>query len=120
VPILLLFGLASADFGRVAYFQQILTNAARTAVDAGATRQFTSLTRTQWESEIRNAALDELQNSPTFVESELEYELTTTTDDDGITRLAVTLAMPFRTVVQWPGLPNEILLHARIEARQFR
>lgn len=120
VPILLLFGLAAADFGRVAYFQQIVTNAARTAVDVGATRQFTSFTRAHWEADIRQAAVEELQSAPEFDESELEYELATTTDDDGITRLSVSLAAPFRTVVQWPGLPTEILLHARIKARQFR
>jgi Flp pilus assembly protein TadG len=120
IPILLLFGLAGADFGRVAHFQQIVSNAARTAAETGATRQFTDLTQADWEAEVRQAALEELQSIAGFDEDNLEYSLTTSTDADGITRLEVSVAYPFRTAVAWPGLPAGVTLRARIETRQFR
>jgi Flp pilus assembly protein TadG len=120
VPLLLLLGIASADFGRMPHFQQIISNAARTAADTGATRQFTNFTRAAWEADIRRAAVEELANMPGFDESKLEYSLSTTTDGDGVTLLTVTVAIPFRTVCQWPGLPSNVMLHARVEARQFR
>jgi hypothetical protein len=119
-PILLLFALGGADMGRVAHYQQIVSNAARTAAEVGATRQFTDFTRPTWEADMRQAAVDELQNIPGFSEEEMEFSITTSGDvDDGI-RIEIQVGFPFRTVANWPLLPSEIHLHKRLVTRQFR
>jgi Flp pilus assembly protein TadG len=120
VPILILLGLACSDFGRVAHFQQVVSNAARTAADFGATRQFTIFTQAQWEADVRQAALYELQSLPNFDESELTLDISTSTDADGIVRIVIEVAHPFRTAVVWPALPSQVTLHDQIEIRQFR
>jgi Flp pilus assembly protein TadG len=120
VPVLLLFALAAADFGRISQSQQIVSNAARTAAEFGATRQFSSHNRDAWEADVRRAAMNELESISEFVEADVEYELSTSTDSDGIVRLAVTVAYPFRTVISWPGMPTAVTLRQRIEFRQFR
>src|SRR5690349_12069225 len=103
IPVLLLFSLVAADFGRVSQLQQIVANAARTSAEFGATKQFSPLNQTAWEADVRRAAFDELESIADLVESDVEYELETSTDSEGIVRLAVTVAYPFRTVVPWPG-----------------
>ena len=118
-PILLLFALGGADMGRVAHYQQIVSNAARTAAEVGATRQFTDFTRPAWEADIRQAAVDELQNIPGFSEEEMEFSITTSGDGGG-TRIEIQVGFPFRTVANWPLLPSEIHLHKRLVTRQFR
>lgn len=120
VPLLLLLALACSDFGRIVYFHQIVVNAARTAAESGATHGFTAYTQPSWEADVYQAALEEMQNVPQFDEGELDYDLTTTTDADGLARITVNISYPFRTVVTWPGLPSEVVLHRIVQFRQFR
>jgi Flp pilus assembly protein TadG len=120
IPLLLLLTLACADFGRIAYYDHVVSNAARTGAELGAMRRFTEYTRPDWEASVRQGVLREMHNLPEFHESELTYELATTTDSDGIARVSVELTYPFQTVVAWPGLPAEVPLHEEVEFRQFR
>src|SRR5262249_3567571 len=120
VPILLLFAGAAADFGRVAYYQEALANAARTGGETGATHQFTSYTRPMWEAEVRQAVVDEMASLPGFNDGDLTYELSTTIDADGLAKIVVEVGYPFHTAVAWPGLTEEVNLHERYETRQFR
>lgn len=119
-PLLLLLALACADFGRIAHYHEVVANAARAGAETGATRQFTDFTRPFWEAEIQQAVVSEMQNLQAFNASDLSYNLSTTTDTDGLTRSAVDVSYPFRTTVSWPGLPSETQLHQRVEFRQFR
>jgi Flp pilus assembly protein TadG len=120
LPIVLLFAFASADFGRIAHFDQIVSNAARTGAESGATHKFSDFTRNSWAAEVRQAVVDEMGNIPNFDESKLDYELSTTIDADGLARIVVEVGYPFRTVVAWPGVPAEVQLHQRFETREFR
>jgi Flp pilus assembly protein TadG len=120
LPILLLLALGSVDFGRIPYFHQIVANAARTGAETGATHGFTSFTRATWETGIENAALREMQNIPDFDPAQMTYELTTTTNADGLERIVVEVSYPFETRIEWPGLPTEVDLHKRVEVLQFR
>jgi hypothetical protein len=120
IPLILLFALACADFGRVAHFDQVVANAARTGGETGATHSFTEFTRSNWEAGIREAVIAEMQNIPGFDQSQLAFELSTTKDADGLNRIVVVVSYPFRTEVAWPALPSEIVLHKRFEIRQFR
>jgi len=120
LPLVILFALACADFGRIAHHDQVVSSAARAGAELGATRGFTDYTRSDWETDVHDAVLEEMGNLPGFDEAQLEYELTTTTDADGLARIVVEISYPFRTVVAWPGLPNQVDLHQRYETRQFR
>lgn len=120
LPIVILFGLCGADLARVIYFQQVVANACRTAAERGATQRFTEFTRLAWEDDVRQAALDELQNVPGFSEDAVDYELSTTTDADGVVHVAIEIALPFHTIAAWPMLSAEVQLHRRLEFRQFR
>jgi hypothetical protein len=119
-PILLLFALGGVDMGRVAHYQQIVSNAARTAAEVGATRQFTDFTRPTWEADVRQAAVDELQNIPGFSEEEMEFSISISGEAEDGARIEIEVGFPFQTVANWPLLPSEIHLHKRLVTRQFR
>src|SRR3954467_10046743 len=87
LPIVLLFAFAGADFGRIAHFDQVVSNAARTGAESGATHKFTSFTRPDWEADVRQAVVDEMSNIPSYNASKLTYQLSTTTDANGLTRI---------------------------------
>jgi Flp pilus assembly protein TadG len=120
LPVLLLFAFASADFGRVARYAEIVSNAARSGAESGAIHKFTDFTRPDWEADVKQAVVDEMSNIPNYDESKLVYQLATTTDADGLARIAVDVTYPFRTVVSWPGLPTNVDLHRHFEMREFR
>jgi Flp pilus assembly protein TadG len=120
LPIVLLFAFASADFGRIAHFDQVVSNAARTGAESAAIHKFTEFTRPDWEADVRQAVVDEMSNIPGYEDSKLVYELSATTDADGLARIVVDVGYPFRTVVAWPGLPTQVNLHQRFETREFR
>jgi Flp pilus assembly protein TadG len=120
VPLLLLMALACADFGRIAYYQQVVCNAARTGAETGATHKFTPYTKSAWEAGVYQAVLAEMQNIPNFNAGELNYNLSTTVDSDDMARITISVTYPFRTAIAWPALPNEVQLHKNVEFRQFR
>lgn len=120
IPIILLFALATADFGRIAYFHQVVCNAARTAAESGAICRFTPLTQAAWETDVYQAALSEMQHIPNFDESQMNYELSVTSDSDGLAIISVSVTYPFRNYVPWIGLPSEVMLKKQIQFRQFR
>jgi Flp pilus assembly protein TadG len=120
LPIVLLFAFAAADFGRIAHFDQIVSNAARTGAESGAIHKFTEFTRPDWAADVRQAVVNEMGNVPGYDASKLAYQLSTTTDADGLARIVVDVGYPFRTVIAWPGLPTEVNLHQRFEMREFR
>ena len=119
-PLLLLLAFATADFGRICHYDEVLSNAARTGAETGASQSFTTFTGSSWEADIREAVLDEMESLPDFDEADLEYSLSTSADVDGLSRVILTISYPFRTAVSWPLLPAEVPLRERFEMRQFR
>lgn len=120
LPVLLLFAFASADFGRVSRYAEIVSNAARSGAESGAIHKFTDFTRPDWETDVKQAVVDEMTNIPNYDESKLVYQLSTTTDADGLARISVDVTYPFRSVVAWPGLPTNVDIHRHFEMREFR
>ncbi|WP_428304120.1 TadE family protein [Lacipirellula sp.] len=120
LPILMLLALSCADFGRVMHHYQIVSNAARTGAEAGAMHQFTTLSQSDWEADVRAAVVEELAGLPGFNESKLKYELKTTTDANDLATVDVKISYPFKSAVSWPGLPHQIDLKAISRVRQFR
>jgi Flp pilus assembly protein TadG len=119
-PMVILFSLACMDFGRISFFAETVSNAARAGAEVGATHQFTSDTVSIWKSKVQDAVQQEMQHLPNFQNSDVVMTLTTTTDSDGVVQVTVDLVYPFRTAVAWPGLPSEVRLHERVQYRQFR
>lgn len=120
LPLLLLMALACADFGRIAYFHQIVCNAARTGAESGATHKFTDFTKSAWEAGVEQAVLNEMQNIPEFDAGDMSFDLSTTINADDMAEINVSVSYPFRTVVAWPALPNEVVLDKSVEFHQFR
>jgi hypothetical protein len=50
----------------------------------------------------------------------LHVDIATSTDSDGWLVVEVQAEYPFRTVVDWPGLPHETTMRRRLVIRQFR
>jgi Flp pilus assembly protein TadG len=120
LPMLMLFALGGADFGRIAFYSDVVSNAARVGAEVGGTRRFTADTRAAWETKIQNAILEEMQHVPHFDSGRLTSTVSTQTDSDGIIRVIVDVSYPFTTVVNWPVLHHEVLLHEHVHYRQFR
>lgn len=119
-PVLLLLAFACTDFGRIAHHYQVVSNAARTGAETGATRRFTPFTRSSWEAKVRQSVLEELASLEKFDESQLEYQLTASQDENGIATIQVEISYPFQTIVSWPGIPSQTMLHRQVVYRQFR
>jgi Flp pilus assembly protein TadG len=120
LPVFLLLAIASMDFGRIAYYAEVVSNSARAGAEVGATRRFTADTRSAWETHVRDTATSEMQNLSDFDEAKLEWNLSTTSDADGVVCVTVDLAYPFTTIVAWPLLPTQVRLHKTVQFRQFR
>jgi Flp pilus assembly protein TadG len=119
-PMVILFSLACMDFGRISFYAETVSNAARAGAEVGATRQFTSETTSLWKSKVLDAVKQEMQHLPNYQSGDLVTTLTTANDTDGVVRVTVDLTYPFHTAVAWPGLPAEVRLHERVQYRQFR
>jgi hypothetical protein len=119
-PILVLFGLACSDFGRIFTDYQTISNAARVGAELGAAKSYTNLTRPLWESNIETAILSELENLDSFDASNFSYTLSTTLDAEGMTHVIVEVEYIFHTSVTWPLLPPETVLRKHVEFVQFR
>jgi Flp pilus assembly protein TadG len=120
LPVLMLLMLGGADFGRIAYYSDVVSNAARAGAEVGATRRFTSDTRPQWELRIRNAVVEELQSLPDFNVSQLDFTLGTSTDSQDVVCVRVEVSYPFTCIVNWPMLPHKVKLRESVQYRQFR
>jgi len=120
LPMLLLLTLGGADFGRIAFYSDVVSNAARVGAEVGGTRRFTVDTRAAWEANIQQAVMEEMQHLPRFDASRLTSIVSTKTDSDGIVRVIVDVSYPFTTTVKWPVLPHEVTLHEHVHYRQFR
>src|ERR1700742_126700 len=84
LPMLMLFALGGADFGRIAFYSETVSNAARAGAEVGGTRRFTAETRAAWESKVQQAVIEEMQHVPNFDSARLESNVSTSTDSDGI------------------------------------
>jgi Flp pilus assembly protein TadG len=121
LPLIVLFGLASADFGRIAHAYLVVANAARTGAEYGSTHGFTSFSAASWESRVRQAVQTEMQGLGGFNAADLQIDVPTpAADTDGLYLVHVAVSYPFRTIVNWPGLSAMTMLHHEVQMRQIR
>lgn len=120
LPVLLLIVLGCVDFGRVAYFSMAVENAVGAGSNYATTHRFTDYTAAAWEARVRDCVLSEMQGVPDFDIGSLKVNVETATGPDQDVRVIVTATYPFRCVVDWPGLPTEVLLRHRVSAWQYQ
>ncbi|QEG39615.1 TadE/TadG family type IV pilus assembly protein [Roseimaritima ulvae] len=120
LPLLVLVTLACSDFARVIQYRQLVANAARTGAHRGAMQQCTDYTRSDWEQQVRQTVVDELQHLEQFDASATVIAVESTEDLSGKQHAAVEVELPFDTMIAWPGLPSRVLLNHRAEFQHFR
>ena len=121
LPLLLLIILGCIDFGRFAYLHIAVTNAARSGAEFAAMRPVTPASQPFWQAGIEAAVQDEMQNNGGYIPGELVVAPATVTSDPlNLRRVRVQVQHPFRTLVNWPGIPDETLLTRAVEMRVLR
>ncbi len=119
-PLLILFALATADFGRIVAAYQTVANAARLSSEYGSTHGHSAYTQAAWLAEVRQTVTDELQNQSGFNAANLTVNIATTPDADGLDQVSVDVLYPFQTVVAWPGLPSTVNVRHAVIMREIR
>lgn len=120
LPLLLLFAVACSDFARIIHYRQLVASAARSGAQRGAMQQFTDYTQSDWEQRVRQAVIDELEHLEPFDAAATEISVASMKDASGTKRVAVEVALPFDTMLAWPGLPTHVLLNHHAEFQHFR
>jgi len=121
LPLIVLFGLASADFGRIAHAYLVVANAARTGAEYGSMHGFTSFSAASWKSRVRQSVQTEMHGLAGINAADLQIDIPTpAADTDGLYLVHVGVSYPFRTIVSWPGLSEMTLLHHEVQMRQIR
>lgn len=120
LPVLILIVVAATDLSRALYYENVLTNAARTGAAWGATHQATDYIRGDWESNVEARTLEEAAHLPEFDRDRLAVSVTETTELDGSKRVHVEAAYPFEMLIDWPGWPRELALRRSVSMRRYR
>ena len=119
-PVILLMAFAVSDYGRIVHAYLVVSNAARCGADYAAVHGFTTATRSSWETCIREAVDEELQNLPGYDVDDSTVEITTSVDADDVASTSVSVTYPFRMTITWPGLPSSSMLSHRVEMRRIQ
>ncbi len=119
LPLLLLIVAACVDLGQATRLCVLLSNAARTAAESGATRRFTVDTRTGWEAIVRDAVERDLAEAASRA-TDLDVEIETTGQPyEGLT-VAVTVSCLYEPIIDWPGTGDGVRLERRAMMFEFR
>jgi Flp pilus assembly protein TadG len=117
-PLILLIVLGCVDFGRYAYAYLAVANAAEAGALYGATNPYTSGSSSNWQSNVRTAAANEMSLFSGF--SSTSVSVSTVTESNGDLRVRCTVPYTFQTLVNWPAIPNSMTLQRAVEMRMIR
>jgi Flp pilus assembly protein TadG len=120
LPLLIMFALATADFGRFAYVAIELDNAVRVGAERGATRSFTDFTRQAWEDNLKDRLNEELADLKSGWLNNLQVTVTTSSTTNNLARVQVAADGEFAPLINWPFAASVFSLHREISVRQFR
>ncbi len=138
LPFLLFIALATLDFGRGIRQLKVVSNAARVGAEYAATHRFTPYTQYAWETQIRQAVIEELEEitnngtspesqeptitspEPTITSPASTITITVVDTGDAYQRVAVEVEYQFDPVLDWPGLGDAMQLRRKIWVRQYR
>jgi Flp pilus assembly protein TadG len=119
VPVLLLLALGCTDFGRVFHAYSVVSSASRCGAEYGSLHNFSDSTRAAWEAAIVAAVEREMEGLSGYQASQLQTDVSTTVDTDGLFIAEVEVSYPFQTAVAWPGLPSSVSLSHRVAMRRI-
>ena len=120
LPILVTVLLGATDFGRFSYSAIAVANAARSGAACGSMNPLDSKTQAAWQTAVKQAAIDELSQSPAFDTSKLTVTVTSTIESSGSRRVSVQATYPFKTIVNWSFLPSSFNLQQTVVMRGIR
>lgn len=120
LPILITVFLGMTDFGRVSYSAIALANSARSGAAYASMNPYDNSNQAAWQARVRQAAVDELSQSPAFDAGKLTITATSTTESGGLRRVRVEAAYPFQTIISWPLIPNSLDLKQTVVMRGMR
>lgn len=120
LPVLLVVVVGATDLGRVMYFENVLSNAAREGAAYGATHQYTDYTYDNWETRVDARTREEAAHLPAFDDGLLTVDIDAEEDLDGSRRVRVDVVYPFELIIHWPGWPNQITLSRHVTMRAHR
>jgi Flp pilus assembly protein TadG len=120
LPLLMLLILGCIDFGRFAYSYIAVSNAARAGAGYGAVNPYTNGTYATWQSLVRQAVVDEITQNQHFDPSQLTVTANGVSEGSGLWRAEVTASYPFRTVINWVGIPHTMTLRRTVVMRGIR
>ncbi len=107
LPVLVTLVLGCVDFGRFAYTDIAVANAARAGAGFGADHPYTPATLGAWQAKVGQTVQDELSD---FDPGQLSVTAAPAAVDGGAWQAQVTVSCPFTTLVNWPGLPTSMTL----------
>jgi Flp pilus assembly protein TadG len=107
LPVLVTLVFGCVDFGRFAYTDIAVSNAARAGAGFGANHPYTTATLGAWQTQVRQTVQDDLSD---FDPSLLSVTAAPATVDGGAWQARVDVSYPFTMVVSWPGLPASMTL----------
>lgn len=106
LPVMVTLLLGTVDFGRFAYTQIAVTNAARAGAAFGSMNPYSSATQTNWQTKVIAATRDEMFQQTGYVAGNLAVTVTPIAEGGGLWRVRVQASYPFQTLISWPGLPG--------------
>lgn len=120
LPLLISLCLVAVDLGRFGYLYLALSQATRAGGDYAATHNFNANTQASWETQVEDAIAAEMSNVANFQASDLNIQIQTSQDSDGLHHCEIEATYPFAPVVGWPGFANGIVLRRQLTTRQYQ
>jgi Flp pilus assembly protein TadG len=119
LPVLGLIFFGCIDFGRFAYSYIALTNAARAGAGLGCVNPVTTSTYRNWQTKVKEDVATEMSGLPGFDASKLKVDVkpVPTTNPE---RVEVKAIYPFKTLMSWPGISQEINMSRTVVLRMIR
>ena len=127
LPLLLLMMFGAIDFGRFAHSFIAVTNSSRAGAGFASIHPTTNASLAGWQSDVRATVLAELSQtlqSTGLVANDVTISVPapTTVGNGAATRksVTVTVTIPFRSIVSWPLLPQNVTLTRTTVFRAIR
>jgi Flp pilus assembly protein TadG len=122
LPLLIFLALGCVDFGRYAYYSIAVQNAARAAAEYAVMNPYPTDGAIAWSNKVTQAAVDEIANQTGYSPGELSVMTSVSFDESsGLPIITVTTSYTgFSTVINWPGIPSNPALSARLMVRGIR
>jgi Flp pilus assembly protein TadG len=120
LPLLLLLAFGCVELGRAVSIYSMVCSAARAGAEYGATHGYNSYTYASWQTQVQQQMTTAPQGNPTFDSTKFSSSINTTAEPGGFNLTTVTANYQFKTITQWPGLPNQFTISHTVAMRRYR